>query len=235
MQKSTSILYFDAEGRENLPQVLRVIRRALTRRPDLRSLPVVIFTANGEGPALAYAQLHEFDIRIIGVTFPPDFSVARGTETYSPGITPKLAKFFDGVGIRVIRGRLPLDPVDGLDAHNSTMQTIKETLAIFGGGFPLSVQAVLAACDAGEVPIGDRVLAVTGDTAAIITASTTRRFLSKHGGLVVNEILCKPRNLTISRAKAPQTPDASLKQFDEKALPKVIDVKALSGKPSRKP
>ncbi len=235
MQKSSSILYFEHEGRENLPQVLRTVRRAVNRRPELRTLKYVIFTSTGEGPALAYSQLHEYDPRIIAVTFPPDFSVMRGQTRVSPRISEKLCAFFQGINIEVITDRLPFDRIDGMQAHNEQMQVVADVLAVFGGGFALGIQAVLSACDHGEIAIGEKVIALTGDTAAIITASNTRKFLSKDGGLVINEILCKPRNLTISRSPKPKIVDVPSTKFDEKAVTtKVAGLKALAEKNPRK-
>jgi hypothetical protein len=54
------------------------------------------------------------------------------------------------------------------------------------------------ACDLGEVELGERVIAISGDCAAILTASTTSKFLTKDG-ISINEIFCKPRTLTIAR------------------------------------
>jgi hypothetical protein len=76
---------------------------------------------------------------------------------------------------------------------------------------------VSSACDHGEVAIGEKVLSVTGDVAAILTATTTDKFLSKTEGLVVNEILCKPRNLTITR-KRPTQKQAVLFPGDNKVI-----------------
>ena len=231
------ILYFEHEGRENLPQVLRSVKRAVTKRQELRALKYVIFTSTGEGPALAYAQLHEYEPRIIAVTFPPDFSVTRGQERFTPNVSDKLRAFFQGINIEVITDRLPFDRIEGMPINNEQMQVVTEVLSIFGGGFALGIQAVLSACDHGKVAVGERVIALTGDTAALVTASNTRKFLSKDGGLVVNEILCKPRNLTISRSPKPRIVDIPSKGFDERAVTtKVVGLKALAEKNApRKP
>src|SRR5690349_18550520 len=119
MQKYSSISYFDREGRENLPHVLRVVKRALKKRPELRLLQHVIFTATGDGPSLAYGQLHEYDPRIIAVTFPPDFHVRRGEEgaVFFPRVEHKLQLFFNGVGIKTITGRLPFDNIENVPSH----------------------------------------------------------------------------------------------------------------------
>lgn len=200
---TSAILYFDNEGRENLPRVLGTVRRTLTRRPELRALKIVMFTATGDGPALAYSRLQKFEPKIIAVTFPSGFHVNRGEEgPYYPTIPKRLRDFFDGVGYKVITSRLPFDSISSAEAHNHEMQLIKDVLNIFGGGFSLCVQAVLSACDHGEIGIGEKVLSVTGDIAAILTATNSEKFLSKTEGIVVNEILCKPRNLTITRKRA---------------------------------
>jgi hypothetical protein len=199
MQTSHSILYFEEEGRKNLPQVLRVVKRAFNKRPDLRGCCVVVFTAIGEGPALAYNLLQQYDPRIVAVTMPPDFSVQRGEEKLFPRIPEKLRAFFSGVGVSVVTGRLPFDSIDGCDAHNEQMTLIRNAISLFGGGFAFCVQAVLQACDHGVVEQGERVIAVAGDSAAVITASTTKNFLSRESGLAINEVLCKARNLTIAR------------------------------------
>jgi hypothetical protein len=224
--KSALIMYFEKEGRENLPQVLRAVKKAFNKRPELRELKLVMLTANGEGPAIAYARLHEFAPKIIAVTFPPDFTVTRGEQVYSPQIPERLGRFFEGVGIKVITNRLPFDSIGNAQAHNADMHLIKDVLTIFGGGFSLCIQATLSACDHGLVAIGEKVLAITGDTAAIISASTTEKFVSKTQGLVVNEILCKPRNLTISRKTI--TPVVPKPLLAEPSTAKVIDMATLA-------
>jgi hypothetical protein len=60
----------------------------------------------------------------------------------------------------------------------------------------LCVQAIVLACDSGEVNIGEHVISMTSDTAILAQATSTRRML---GGLVIREILCKPVILTIGR------------------------------------
>jgi hypothetical protein len=198
-------VYFDQEGRANLGHVLRVIKKTLRKRPELRGTKLVIFTAIGEGPALAYSLLGEFDPRIIAVTFPPDFSVKRGNRVFKPEIAPRLRAFFAGVNITVLTGRLPFDEIEGAVVHNEQVKLIREVLGLWGGSFSLIVQAVLQACDRGEVEQGEMVIGMAGDSAALITASSTTKFLSKEGGFAINEVLCKPRRLTVSRPHPPQT------------------------------
>jgi hypothetical protein len=199
MKKHQPITYFEREGRENWPHVLRLVKRAFERRPDLQSCKVVIFTAIGEGPAAAYNLLQPWDAKIIAVTLPPDFSVMRDGQKVSPHVPPKAKQFFDGVKIPVITARLPFQKIEGAAAHNDQMDLIVNAISLFGGSFAQGIQAVLQACDHGLLEVGEKVIVVTGDSAAVVTASTTGKFLTRNEGLAVHEIICKPRNLTIAR------------------------------------
>jgi hypothetical protein len=220
---AASIVYFDAEGRQNIDKVLGVVKRQLKRREELRSLKLVIFTAEGQGPALAYSRLREFRPRIIAVTFPLDFSVAQpnNNERHFPKIADEIRDFFRGVKIEVVvPPSLPFDMIDGLDGHNQQVEVVRKTIAIFGSGFGLCIQAVLRACDTGLIQEGESVIAMSGDTAALFVASTTKHFLNKGNGLEVQEIFCKPRRLTISR-RAP------------KPLAEVLPAKVVEGEVSK--
>jgi hypothetical protein len=207
-QNPCAIKYFDQEGRQNLGQVLKTVCHAY-KREDVRSCKLVIFTSFGEGPALAYNKLAGFRPKIIAVTYPPGFSVKKmnddGVEMEIPvRISDQLRKFFDGVEIKVLSSRMPLSSTEGAEATRHEMKLIRDVLSLYGSGFSACVQAVLQACDMGEVEVGERVVSMSGDCAAIITASSSAKFLCASGGLSINEILCKPRNLTLTRKQEAQ-------------------------------
>ena len=171
---------------------------------------------------LAFKELMDFSPKILAVTFPLDFSIKSpdSEERYFPRIPEQVMKFFVGVGISVIPpASLPLDPISGMDSHNHETKMIKDTITIFGGGFTNCIQAVLRrACDAGEIVPGERVIAMSGDCAAVITACMSNKFLTSEG-LSINEILCKPRNFTIARPRqAPWPPSTQEVLPPQKAL-----------------
>lgn len=205
----SGIVYFEREGRQNLSQVLNTVKSAFRKREDIRACKIVIFTAVGEGPALAYNKLKAYSPKIIAVTFPPGHSIKKRDEEgkvmeTAICLSDQLKKFFAGVDITVLSSRMPLEGFDGVASINQELKLIKDVLSLFGGGFSLCVQAVLQACDMGAVTIGERVIVISGDCAALVTASNTARFLSTDEGLSINEILCKPRNLTVVRKDAKQ-------------------------------
>ena len=203
---ATQIVYFDVEGRENLEEVLRVLQRVLKKREELRPLKIVILTAHGEGPVIAYNELRKYEPKIIAVTFPPSFSVKRvNGDRYFPKISENILKFFKGIEIDVVvPPTLPFDFIDGMEAHNQQVKLVRDTISIFGAGFALCIQAVLRACDMGRIESGERVIAVSGDTAGLFIASTTGKFLNGKGGIAIQEIFCKPRGLNISRPTPPR-------------------------------
>jgi uncharacterized protein len=211
--RGAQIVYFDSEGRQNLNSVIGVVKKSLNKREELRSLKLVIFTAEGQGPAVAFTRLKDFKPTIIAVTFPHHFSVANadGKSRYFPKMPEEIRDFFTLKKIAVLTPpRLPFDAIAEMDGHNSQMQLVTKTIAMFGSGFSLCIQAVLHACDMGFLEEGESVIVMSGDTAALVVASRSDHFLNKDKGLQIQEIFCKPKNLTISRRKPqPQiTPEA---------------------------
>lgn len=208
MNRSYRAQSFDGEGRGNLPTVIKIVKnylRSMTSNGLVCPTKIVFFTLKGEGPILAYNQLIDLDMKIIAVVFPATYTAEMTLGgVYHPEIPEKVRKFFDGVEIPVIKGRLPFDSMAGADAHNREMGLIKKALSVFGGSMHLAIQAILQATDAGLVDPGEEVIAVTSDTALLITAATSQDFLSPTCGLIVNEIICKPRNFDISRPKPKQ-------------------------------
>jgi hypothetical protein len=204
MTRASKVHYFESEGRENLPAVIKSIK-AYLKGLDSQNLvapqKIVFLTLQGEGPMLAYNQLQSENLEFVAVTFPAHYGTTRPDGTmFVPEIPDKVRQFFHGVGIPIITQRFPLDNIAGCEAHNREMSLIRDTLIMFGGSFPLAVQAVLQATDSGLLKVGEQVLVATGDTALLVTASTTEFFLRKdHLGFAVNEVLCKPSVFTRSR------------------------------------
>jgi hypothetical protein len=204
MIRSSKIQYFESEGRENLSTVIKCVK-AFLRTSDtqriLRPKKIVFLTVQGEGPMLAYNQLQSEELQIIAVTFPIGAAeLNEDGKLYRPQVSAKVRDFFNGVRIPIITSRLPFEEILGAEAHNREMKILRDALGLFGSSMALAIQAVLQATDAGHVEMGEQVIAATGDTAILVTATTTRNLLRQdHLGFSVNEIICKPRMFTISR------------------------------------
>ena len=209
MIRSSKIQYFETEGRENLPAVIKCIKaflRSMDTQQTQSPQKIVFLTVQGEGPMLAYNQLQSNDVQIIAVTFPIGSSEVVEDKVYKPQVSSRVRDFFNGVKIPILTSRLPFEEIVGAEAHNREMKILRDALGLFGSSMALAIQAVLQATDAGLIEIGEQVIAATGDTAILVTATTTHNVLRQdHFGFSVNEILCKPRNFTMSR-KLPKPP-----------------------------
>lgn len=223
---SAPTTYFLSEGRDNLRECLAIAFEA-ARQQNIGK--IIIFTAEGEGIRLA---LEEFSLsprysktRLVGVTFPSGkrFTDATGKPLHVE-IPKELERRFQSQGIPIIRAHLPFDPIAppfrdrGVLAQDLSL--VGEALNMFCGSMSLCVQAIVLACDAGAVALGEHVIALTSDTAILAQATCTRRMLSD---LIIREVLCKPAVLTIGRLETSKR----LTEAPVSAPPKTI----TSGKP----
>lgn len=218
--KSRVTRYFYEDGRANLTDVLKFVHQSMKRRAELRDLKVVFLTAFGEGPVLAVRMLRELHPKMIAVTFPPTtlVSTSDGRQVAAPKMSDEVAKFLRAMDVTLIQGRLPFDLVAGVDGHNSSVTLIQKLYEGFGRSFPLCIQAVLQACDAGAISEGEDVIAITGDCAALICAAPTSRFLQQGSCFMVREFICKPASRGVgfpATTKSAQKP-ATLKQIEAK-------------------
>ncbi len=202
-QFSLSTTYFLQEGQENIRETLKVVFRAAREQNVCK---IVIFTARGDGVRIAlqeFCNLDEYkNIKPVAVTFPfgKNFTEPDG-KTLRVAIEETDETFFRNSGVPIIRAHLPFDPIAPLSHAQGgnlgqDLSLIGEALNIFGGSMSLCVQAILMACDAGPVAIGEHVIACTSDTAILAQGTCTRHML---GQLVIREVLCKPAVLTIGR------------------------------------
>jgi len=211
MPKPNPITYFDTEGSDNLAHVIKILKKTLERRTELRTSKLIFLTAEGRGPAMAYSALEAFDPKIIAVTFAPGACAKKDGKPYIPKIPERARKFFEGVEIPILSSRLPLDALGSWTSYaDSKSKVIVDTLSLFGGSVHLAIQAVLQACDMGYVEIGELVFAITGDCILLVLASSTALFLTPNQGLVIEEILCKPRRFTLTRRAAASTPPLTI-------------------------
>jgi hypothetical protein len=201
---TSAITYFPSEGRSHLDECLR-LAFASARKHDLKKL--VIFTARGEGLKLALNLQGEDesigDISLVGVTFPCGKSFTDADRNpLAVEIDAVDRKYFREKGVALVTANMPLDPIrakfkeHGVLGQDSGL--IANALGIFGGGLTLCVQAILMACDAGEIEIGEHVVAMSADTAIVARAAPTAQLLTE---LIVREIICKPVFLTIGKGE----------------------------------
>jgi hypothetical protein len=227
----TSITYFLQEGRDNLSECLKIAFQAAKQQHVDK---IVIFTARGEGVQLALANfcsLEEYQqIKLVAVTFPQAKAFSSEGKPLEVRISDEAEKIMKERNIPLVRAHLPFDPIvppfpdRGVLAQDLSL--VESALNIFGGSMSLCVQAVVLACDAGAIGLGEHVIAMTSDTAILVQAAPTARMLRE---LVIREVLCKPAILSIGRKES---------QIEGKISNKVLgtgDVESIKGLPKPNP
>ncbi|MHB0977711.1 MAG: hypothetical protein ACYC1U_11085 [Candidatus Aquicultorales bacterium] len=196
------ITYFEAEGKTNLSETIRL---AVERSIEESISSLVVFSALGEGPAIALDLIEKAgkNIKLIAVTY-------RAGSTWSPGegeedipldVPGEIQDRIESSGGVVVRGSMPfreiLVPWSRLDPK---LIAIKETLKLISGGLPMCIEAILMACDAGAIEEGERIVAASADTSVVALAAHTESIFFDDVGLEISEIICKPSRLTFTRA-----------------------------------
>lgn len=216
-QVQTTVTYFAREGRENLPECLRLsFEAAVAHALDT----IVIFTAFGAGVTAAlqdFKSIPEYShIKIVAVTFPVGFGVTSEGKEAPPQFPESEIRRYGDIGVPFVRAHMPFEPIQtyhrdrGILAQD--LSIVGNALGIFGGSMSLCVQAVLMACDAGEISPGEHVVVLTSDTSLIVRAAPTSRFLSD---LIIRQLICKPAFLTIGKKeKGIDTPVGTGSQND---------------------
>src|SRR5579872_865099 len=178
----TSITYFLQEGRDNLSECLKIAFQAAKQQHVDK---IVIFTARGEGVQMALSSFCSTEdyrhIKLVAVTFPQAKAFTADNKPLEVRISDEAERAMREQGVPIVRAHLPFDPIAPPFADRGVLaqdlSLVESALNIFGGGMSLCVQAVVLACDAGAIKIGDHVIAMTSDTAILVQAAPTTRML----------------------------------------------------------
>lgn len=189
--KPTTQLY-PSEGRENLETTLDNVVIA-TKSFDVDT--VVVFVASAES-VLRLRELLDDSRKIIAVTFPVGFTaLVDGVAQYVGVNSPEEQRRLESAGIAFVRGVMPF----WTTGDSETNRVLRKSLGVFGGGLQLCVQALLMACDAGEISAGERSIAMVADTAILAHTENAFRFFADNSRFAVEHIICKPIAYSISR------------------------------------
>lgn len=233
-QFTAPITYYLQEGKANLRQTIKIALEA-AKAHSINT--VVIFTSKGEGVRVAHDAIHTSgsqltNIDLIAVTFPQGFHfVDEKQQPMDVDISPENKDLFRRENIPLVRAHMPFHPIPPFFKNRGVLANdlslVENALNVFGGSMSLCVQAVLMACDAGVVPIGEHVIACTSDTAILAKATCTTRLLTE---FIVREILCKPAVFDIGMKENKETalPDQNQPPMLEgegeiKALPEAFE------------
>jgi hypothetical protein len=192
------ILYYLREGQSNLDETLDASFKAAAKYGIKY---IVIFCGQGQGIIKAIDnylpnELYS-NIKLIAATFPRNIRLSDGTRFNLPSDVKKRLKKLSIPIVRLTNNDLKKNIVK---KSGISLRKIKIICSMLGGGFPLCIEGAVAACEKGIVRAGECVIAMSADTAMIITTSDIKYF---PGAFVIREILCKPAILDITRKEKP--------------------------------
>jgi len=199
--KKKYIYYFEYEGKENFGETIKIVNEFI-KSSNVSN--IIVFTVNGESALQAFQAITKDGIHFVAVSYPPSKEVEddRGNVTRLGITDKKILAELKKANIQIAQGSMPFREIllFPLPIQERTI-AIKSTLKLFGGALDLCVEAALMACDQGYVDEGEKAVSVCGDTAIVATVSRSELMFSPIG-FEINEIICKPGNLNLSRPRS---------------------------------
>jgi len=202
--EAKSIFYFNEEGKHNL---LKTVDLVIERAKELQIKDIIVFTAEGEGAIKVKEMLdNSQSIKVHAATFPYKqvFYIKDGEglkKEYAGTSRPEKKEELLSRGINLIQGVMPLQDIIMPNAKDIKINSINQTLSLISGGLNFCVQAILMAVDGGHIEPNETVIAMSADTAIVAQSSVSTWLFHPTEGFQILEIICKPKNLTITRKK----------------------------------
>ncbi len=175
------IVYFETSGKENTPDVLRLVKERAQARGISK---IVLASTRGDTARAAVDAFDGSGLRL--VVIPHQFGF--GEQQRFP---QELVDELEEKGCRVHFGTMLFHTDDFYGTRvPSVMATILRT---FCQGMKVCIEIILMAVDGGCVATGEKVIAVTGtgrgaDTAVVAIAAPSTKLSELH----ITEIICKP-------------------------------------------
>lgn len=195
MAKGTekSIYYFDFCGESNTEKVLELTKE---RAEELRIKKVVIASETGLSAMKAVKILDNLDIIVV--------TSAMGTVVENTGMGNLHIGITEKEIFNELKGQCTIvrgtDPFHNINAPfgMSIGEIVRAVLYCISAGIEVCMLSVLMATDHGVLKKGEDIVACAGsfvglDTACVIRACNSVDFF-KRNGMVVEEIICKPRD-----------------------------------------
>lgn len=175
------IVYFEESGIENTEETLRLA----AERAKARGInTIVLASTRGDTARLAMERYDGTDIRMVVVPHQYGFGESQ---RFPPELITELEK----KGHRVHFGTMLFHTDNFYGDRTPTIMA--NVYRSFCQGMKVCAEIIMMAADAGCIPVGEQVIAVTGtgrgaDTAVVAIASTSTKFSDFH----ITEIICKP-------------------------------------------
>ncbi|MBU7015438.1 MAG: hypothetical protein HXS52_09430 [Theionarchaea archaeon] len=189
-----SIYYFDYCGESNTEQVLQLVKE---RAKEMEIEKIVVASETGLSALKAVDLLDGFSIIVV--------TSALGSRVENTGLGDLLIGISDATIFQnlqktctVIRGTDPFHNINAPFREMTNEKIIRAILHCISSGVGVCMLSVMMATDQGVLTKGERVISCGGsflglDTACVVRASNSVDLFTEDG-LIVEEIVCKPRN-----------------------------------------
>lgn len=194
MMNKDNITYFENEGNSNFDCVISVVEEYLKTLNNAQK--IVVFAGKMDSVLKLHNTLNTYDVSITVATYPFGREFTKYNkeneepEIIIPDVTTleSKAKILE-LGMNYIQGGLPFEPIRSCTGDNST-EMIVSTLDLISRGLVHCISAAVMAKENGYVEENEKIIALSGDTAIIVTPTIRRDLFS--GDFKIHKILCKP-------------------------------------------
>lgn len=189
-----SISYFESVGNKNFPEVVSVICNYLQNNSDIKN--IAVFAANMKSVLLLHEKLKEYNVSITVATYGygREFYKASENEDEPEVIIPEVTKReakkqILELGMNYVQGGLPFEPIRSCTGDNS-LEMIVSAFDLISKGLSQCISASIMAKENGYIEDGEKMIAISGDTAIVVTPSLRRDLFDDK--FKIHKILCKP-------------------------------------------
>lgn len=194
MMNMENISYFDKGGNTNFPIVVDVVKKYLQTDSEIKN--VAVFAGNMDSVLLLYENLKECNVSITVATYAygREFYKASSNQEKPEVILPEVAKKdakkrIVELGMNYIQGGLPFEPIRSCTGDNS-LEMIVSTFETISKGLVHCVSAAIMTKENGYLEADERMIAISGDTAIVVTPTLRRDLFDEK--FRIHKILCKP-------------------------------------------
>lgn len=191
-----NITYFENAGNTNFDAVISTVSEYLQTDESIKN--IVIFAGKKASVISLYDKLfdykHPIKISVATYSYGREFKSTNNEtgeiDTIIPDVTTSEAKTqILELGMNYIQGGLPFEPIRSCTGDNAT-EMIISTFDLISKGLVHCVSAAIMAKENGYIEDNEKVIALSGDTAIVVTPTIRRNIFD--GGFKIHKILCKP-------------------------------------------
>lgn len=186
------IIYFEKEGNGNFPGVIEAVYDYIERDKTIKN--VVVFAGRLKSVFNLQERLSSYRVKITVATYASGRKFERVNDEKEEYIVPEVTKpeakkKILEANMNYIQGGLPFEPILSCTGDNAT-EMIISSYGTISKGLTQCVSAAIMAFENGYVGEKEKIIAMSGDTAIVVTPTIRREMFC--GNFKIHKIICKP-------------------------------------------